>query len=134
VPPEPELAVPELVLVPPELVLVPPELVLVPPELVLVPPELVITTPELELVPLEPAVALPEFEFVPVLAPLDPELPFVVPPSYEAPGEVSLEPLEQPPTAATAIVAAPARDAARATKPTEREKRLLVFATLTHKT
>jgi hypothetical protein len=107
----------------------------------------VIATPELELVPLEPVVVLPEFEFVsPVPAPLDPafappvlepvpppELPFVAPPFNEAPGEGSLEPLEQPPAAATAIIAAPASDGGRARKTTEREKRLLDFAKFTHK-
>jgi hypothetical protein len=123
---------PELVLEPPELVLEPLELVLEPLELVLEPLELVLEPPELVLVAPEPVVALPEFELVsPVLAPpvLEsvPELSFVAPSSNAAPGEVSLEPLEQPSAAATAIIAAPARDAGWALKTTERQERLLVL-------
>ena len=134
-------------LVPPELELVPLELVLGPPELELVPPELVLGPPELELVPLEPGLAplelvlvpplelalvLPELELVPpVLAPLDPAPPVPVPElPFAAPvfDEVSLEPPEQPPAAATAIIAAPARNAGRAMETTERETRVLAFA------
>jgi len=98
-----------LVLVP--LVLVP--LVLVP--LVLVPPVPVLVLPELEPVPpvLEPAVP-------PLAAPVPaPELPFVAP-LFDAPGELSFEPLEQPPAAATAIIAALA-SAGQAMETTERE-------------
>jgi len=109
-----------------------------------VPPEPELVPPELELVPLEPVVVLPELEFVPpVLAPLDPvlappvpeplpapELPFVAPPSSEA--EVSFEPLEQLPAAATAIIAAPAKNAGRPMRTAEREKPFLAFATFTH--
>jgi hypothetical protein len=114
---------PELVLVPPEPELVPPELVLAPPDPVLVPLELVLVLPELELVS-------------PALAPLDPvleppvpapELPLLAPP-FDAPGVVSLEPPEQPPAAASATIAAPARDAGRATETSEREPRALDLA------
>jgi hypothetical protein len=125
-PPPPD---PELALVPPELA--PPELVLgPPPELAFVPPELPLTPPELVVGPLELAVVPPELELVPpVLAPFAPaaappvpapELPFVAP--------FELDPPEQPPAAATAMIAAPARNAGRVPETTERTVRVLHFA------
>ena len=136
----PELAlVPELDIVPPELEFEPPELELpepevdaVPLELELEPPELGPATPELDAVPLEPALTLPELALVPPVLPPPvpepapaPELPFVAP---GAPGDVSLEPLEQPPAATTARTPAAARDPSRGMETTERERRVPGFA------
>lgn len=139
------LARPESAPLDPELVLEPPELALAPPELELA-LELAIVPPELELVPLEPVP--PGLELAPPeLAPLDSELappesvpalelpfvgpPFVGPPFDGAPGEVPLEPLEQPPAAETATNA-PAREAAGPKKATRQEK-WVVFPTFTSK-
>jgi hypothetical protein len=121
VPPEPALEPPELALVPPELPLTPPELVLEPPEPAPVPPELPLTPPELALVP-------PELELVPpVLPPLDPAAASPVPaPPLVAPFE--LDPLEQPPAAANAMIAAPARNAGQVPETTEREVRVVNVA------
>src|SRR5450432_1159588 len=130
-PPNPELALvpPELALgPPPELALVPPELALTPPELVLEPPELSLGPLELPLTPPELAVVLPELEGVPpVLAPLGPASASPVPaPPFVAPFE--LDPPEQPTAAATAMIAAPARNAGRVPETTEREVRAVDFA------
>jgi len=115
---------PELVVVSPELEPVPPELEPVPPELELVP-----ATPELDVVPLEPGLVLPELALVaaPVLAPPppEPELPFVAP---AAPEDGSLEPLEQPPAAAIARIAAQAKDRGRAMTTIELKRRARGFA------
>jgi hypothetical protein len=135
---DPELVVvsPELEPAPPELEPVPPpELEPVPPELELVPLELVPATPELDVVPLEPGLVLPELALVaaPVLPPPPPEpepepapeLPFVAP---AAPEDGSLEPLEQPPAAATARIAAQAKDRGRTMTTIELKRRARGFA------
>lgn len=121
-PPELALALPELV----PLVLAPlkPPIALLEPALV-VPPALVLALPDvvpLALEPPEPAVAFPP----PAL-----ELPFVAP-LFDAPGELSLEPLEQLPAAVTVMIAAPARDATRPKETTERDKTALAFAKFMH--
>jgi hypothetical protein len=133
VPLELEPVPPELELIPLALEPMPPELELVPPELELVPLELVLPTPELDVVPLEPGLVLPELALVaaPALPPPPPEpgpapeLPFVAP---AAPEEGGLELPEQPPAAATARIAAQARDPGRAMKTTERKRRVRGFA------
>jgi hypothetical protein len=100
------------------------------PEPALAPPELMIELPEVPVLVLPAALVLGEL--VPLVLeppapavafPLPaPELPFVAP-LFDAPGEVSLEPLEQLPAAVTVTIAAPARNVARPMKTTERDKR-----------
>jgi len=128
-PPNPELTPPELALEPPELALTPPELALEPPELALAPPELALEPPELALTP-------PELPFTPPeLAVVPPELE-VVPPELAPPDAASappvapfeLDPPEQPPTAAIAMIAAPASNAGRGPETTEREVLVVDFA------
>ncbi len=118
--PEPVLVLLDVAPALPELVPLPPVLAPLEPALV-PPPGLVIALPELVPLGLEP----PELglEFPPPAL----ELPFVAP-DFDPPGDVSLEPLEQLPAAATVTIAAAARDATRAKETTERDEAALAFA------
>jgi hypothetical protein len=127
-PPDPELAPPELARAPPEPAVDPPEPALEPPALE--PPELELVPLELPLTPPELAVVLPALELVPpVPTPLDPAAALPVPPpelAFVAP--FGLDPPEQPPTAATAMIVAVVRSAGRVPWTTEREVRMPDFA------